>query len=265
MNTDAPIAAPSPPGLRGLLDGHKQEIFQALNCHLFGTITAFKIEPEFVPRVSVQIASKKVLPDGSIVDYPLLTDCPVFTLMGGKAFIQMPIAVGDPCLVLFHDTDIDNWWVTGNSAAPNSRRSHSLSDGMVLVGFPNMATPLGLYSADSVVISDGVTSLVLDPTGGVTITTAGVPGTSFIQVLPSGIIQIKNAQGSILDLGSSGNIGASAQGKFTFYNASASLGPVLDSLATLLTSWVNTGGSTPNPATVAAIAAFKAAVDSLLY
>ncbi len=52
--------------------------------------------------------------------------------------------------------------------------------------------------------------------------------------------------------------------KVAIANATTDLKTALDTLFTALTGWVNTGGTTPNAATVTAITAAKTLVDSLL-
>ncbi len=52
--------------------------------------------------------------------------------------------------------------------------------------------------------------------------------------------------------------------KIRLENATTDLLTVLTNLITVLKTWVNTGGSTPNPATVAALTALQAQLDSLL-
>jgi hypothetical protein len=71
---------------------------------------------------------------------------------GANRGFTFPVAAGDPCLVLFHDRDMDNWFVSGGAAAPNSIRMHSLSDGLVIVGFRSIATPIGNFDEDAVVM-----------------------------------------------------------------------------------------------------------------
>ena len=131
------IASPTPPTLRSLLATFKQEVFEDLNCHAVGTITAFNAT---LQTASVQLSIPRVV-NGKVIPYPLLTDCPVFVPSGGGAALTFPIAAGDPCLVLFNDRDLDNWFTTGNMTPPNSNRMHSLSDGLVLVGVRNKASP----------------------------------------------------------------------------------------------------------------------------
>lgn len=56
----------------------------------------------------------------------------------------------------------------------------------------------------------------------------------------------------------------SVDAKLKISNAATSMKTVLDTLATLLLSWVDTAGNTPNPATIVLINAFKTLADSLL-
>jgi len=78
--------------------------------------------------------------------YPVLVQVPVYIATGGTGRLTFPIVAGDPCLVLFNDRDIDTWWTTGNTAAPNTPRAHDLSDGLALVGFRNKANQLANYN-----------------------------------------------------------------------------------------------------------------------
>ena len=229
------ISSPVPPNLRSLLDAFKQEVFFDLNCHAVGTITAFNAT---LQTASVQISIPRVvggrltpgpLPTdpprwvgGKVVPYPLLTDCPVFVPSGGGAALTFPIAAGDPCLVLFNDRDIDNWFTTGNSTPPNSARMHSLSDGLVLVGVRSKANPLANYSTTDAQLRCG---------GGA------------VGVGPNSKVDIHSSAGSLLD---------ALNGTITS----------LDALCSALVAWVDTRGDTPNPATIAAINAVKSDFDA---
>lgn len=206
------LANPTPPDFQSRLDDHSDEVLIKTNCHEVGRITAFDPAKQ---TASVQIMVLRLV-NGQPTQYPLLTDCPVFLYSGGTAYLSMPIAVGDPCLVCFNDRDIDIWFTTGNVTAPNSSRLHSLSDGMVLVGFRNLAKPVA---------------------GGVSTTDARiVNGTAVIGATPT---------------------------KIDLHNAAGGAGGAGDLLFTALLTWVNTGGTTPNPATVTAITAAKTAWDAL--
>lgn len=136
----------NPPTLPALLQRHKTNIFQTLNCCKVGTIQSFDAVKR---RASVQIIFSRVLavPDQSgkqVQDYPILLECPVYTLQGGGAYLSLPIAKGDEALVLFSDSDLDAWLDTGSAAplVPYSARRHDLSDGIVLVGLNSIPRPL---------------------------------------------------------------------------------------------------------------------------
>lgn len=206
------------PDLRALLRAHATDIFQTLNCHKVGKVISFDAATQ---TISASIQGLYVFVDWTQnppapvpKPYPVLSNVPVFINSGGAGSITFPIAVGDPCLILFNDRDIDNWFSSGGAAAPNTPRCHDLSDGMALVGFRSMVQALTAYST-----TDAQIRL----------------GTSIISV--GSKISIANSAGS-------------------FINA-------MDAFLTACIGWVNTGGSTPNPATVTALMAAKTEFDAI--
>ena len=146
------------PDLRTVLLAFRQEVLASLNCHLVGRIVAFDSATQ---TASVAPSMMRIQPDGSQVAYPVLSDCPVQFPFGTQKGLTFPVAVGDPCLVLFHDRDMDNWFVSGGALPPNSRRMHSLSDGLCLVGFRAKATPISDYDDDAVALRNGAASVKL--------------------------------------------------------------------------------------------------------
>ncbi len=64
--------------------------------------------------------------------------------------------------------------------------------------------------------------------------------------------------------GYSSNVQIHSDALVKISNDNTTLKLALDQLMDTLLSWVNTGGSTPNPATVTALTATKATIDSLL-
>lgn len=142
MATEIPIASPTPPDLRALLNSVKQEIAYGMNCAQVGKIVSFDSDKQSA-KIQIQVlrtAGNKQIP------YPVLQDCPVFVLGGNAGIITAPVSPGDSCLVIFGDRDIDNWFTTGNVVAPNSLRAHDLSDGFAIVGFRNLVNPVKNYS-----------------------------------------------------------------------------------------------------------------------
>lgn len=70
----------------------------------------------------------------SVVNLPLLLDCPVVFPRGGGCSLTFPIKRGDECLVVFSCRAIDFWWQNGGVQPPAEVRMHDLSDGFVLPG-----------------------------------------------------------------------------------------------------------------------------------
>lgn len=149
------------PDLRSLLQSYRQEIFSSLNCHQLGTIVSFDKDKQ---TAKVQLAMQRVVfnktqalgaklqLNPTIVDYPVLVDCPVLVMGGGGGRLSFPITAGDTGVVLFNDRDIDNWYVAGGVSVPNSARTHDLSDGLVIVGFRNLTNVLANYDAANAVL-----------------------------------------------------------------------------------------------------------------
>lgn len=226
MNAATPISSPVPPVLLELFASFKQQLLVSLNCHQVGEIASWDKDTQ---TATVQIRVLRLVGTQQI-PYPILTHCPVLVLSGGAGRVTFPIAAGDPCLVLFNDRDLDNWFESGALAVPNSFRTHSLSDGLVIVGFRNSANKLAGISATDTELGQGDTVVGLDGEK----------------------ISVRN-------------------GSTTLKTALDDLFDNLDDLMTKLKAWVNTGGSTPNPATVIALttaqtnfANTKTVVDSLL-
>ena len=115
-----------------------------MNCVQIGTITAINssgtvtvaVNFQKIIRGVVAIPNNPVMGD-QIIDYPALVNVPVFIYQGGGAAILMPIKVGDTCLLLFCDRDMDNWFENATIAPPNSDRVHNINDAIALVGINN--------------------------------------------------------------------------------------------------------------------------------
>lgn len=119
------------PGISQLLEDQKADIFASFNCVNIGKIESVNKADQ---TVEIQLQIKRLAADATSTAYPVLVDCPYFVLQGGGGYIDMPIARGDCCIVLFNDRCIDDWWESGNVMDPPKNRKHSLSDGIAIVG-----------------------------------------------------------------------------------------------------------------------------------
>ena len=120
---------------------------QAFNAIKIGKIIAVDYTNQ---TVDVQILHKKKDTTDpritKLIDYPLLQQVPFIVLGGGNSRITFPISVGDNCLLLFCDYEIDRWWDTGESLPATFDRKHNISDAFALVGVHSMADLIQGYS-----------------------------------------------------------------------------------------------------------------------
>ena len=114
-------------------------IASELNCMRIGIVKAFY--PENL-TVQVQIASKKPIginPDGSqkVREYALI----YAKICYCNPFITYPINIGDECVLLFSDREIESWFINGDVNPESYPRMHDLTDAIALFGIrsiPNM-------------------------------------------------------------------------------------------------------------------------------
>lgn len=129
------------PDMEALLDLFKLDVMQSVNSVGVGVVEAFDEDNQLA---QVSLAYKRIV-KGAAVDYPVLVDCPVFVLSGGAAQITFPVAVGDECLVLFNDRNMDNWYSSGTTQPVATNRIHALTDAIALVGLRSQRRLIQAY------------------------------------------------------------------------------------------------------------------------
>ena len=174
------------PGLKDLLNAHKTDILQSMNCHAIGTIqTVTRVETTGLLVASAAVSYTKTYfvrqSDGTyktvLGNYPTLVDCPIIAMGGGATMLSMPVQPGDPCLILFNDRDMNNWYSNPSATTPGPvalPSLHSFSDAIVLVGFHNKEL---LYDPAHALLTNGYAEV-------------GVPTT--IEGIDSGKVRIAN-------------------------------------------------------------------------
>lgn len=146
---------PNEPELSDLVNLLKKQIKLDINKIHIGTIQDFNATTQ---QATVTVNYKKTffkpnltgVYEPTLVDYPVLVDCPVVVLGGGSGAVTFPIAAGDECLILCNDRDIDNWFQGSSGAANATPRLHSTADAIALVGIRSLPNVIPLYSSDSV-------------------------------------------------------------------------------------------------------------------
>ena len=151
----------SDPSLMDLLNIHKRDIYLDLNCHAIATIQSFDSSKQTVnatvnyKKTYINYDAKKKAQVTTLVEYPVLMDCPVIILGGGNSHITFPINKGDTCLILFNDRDIDRWFQTGQITSPNTNRLHNFSDGIALIGLNSLAKSISDYDSTRALLKNG--------------------------------------------------------------------------------------------------------------
>lgn len=139
------------PTLSDVLANFRNGILKEINCVKVGIVEGFDAARQ---RVTVRIAIRQVLDiengERRIADYPVLVDCPLVFMGSGASYLSAPVKNGASCLVLFNDSEIDNWVGTGGASAPTTARKHDLSDGFALLGVRSNADAVGDYDNDAV-------------------------------------------------------------------------------------------------------------------
>ena len=80
--------------------------------------------------------------NGQTKPLPVFPDVPVINFLGGNSSIQMPIAVGDDCILFVSERCLDNWYFGNNNQKPLSPRMFDYSDSIAFVGLKTKANEL---------------------------------------------------------------------------------------------------------------------------
>lgn len=143
----------------------KADIFNSLNCHRIGIIQSFNSTNQ---TAKIKLVDKRILAgyEGTQAkEFSILIDVPIFIVSGGSAWLNQPIQAGDECLVLFNDRNIDRWFASGNIQPPENSRSHSLQDGLAIVGFHSQLKKLTNFSTADFGLNFQNAKMQIDSTG----------------------------------------------------------------------------------------------------
>ena len=156
------------PEMDDFFDAFQRKIMMEMNCHAIATVQSFDpTTASLTAKVNYGKTFSKTDSNGMTIqyqeDYPLMIDCPIIIMGGGKFTLTFPIAVGDQCMILFNDRDMDNWFSgAANNTPLASSRLHSFSDAVAMVGMFKVPS----YDAYRSVLTDGVTKIALGKSGG---------------------------------------------------------------------------------------------------
>lgn len=150
------------PTLKDLLDVLKKDILLNFNCHAIAKVESFNPDMQTVQATILYPWSKLQKQSSGAYEtvwpqYPLIVDAPVIIFRGGDWALTFPISVGDECLILFNDRDMDNWFAGGQSAPVASGRLHAFTDALALIGPRSSGNVLSSYDTTRAVLANGET------------------------------------------------------------------------------------------------------------
>lgn len=78
------------------------------------------------------------------IDLPEFAEVPIVNFLGGASSIQMPIAVGDYCVLFVNERCFDTWYKGQDFEKPLEARIQDYSDSVAFVGLKNAAGELDI-------------------------------------------------------------------------------------------------------------------------
>lgn len=83
------------------------------------------------------------------IQLPVISDVPIVILGGEAAYMTFPVNKDDECLLICSDSSIENWFMDGSIALPESTRTHRLCDAFAIVGIRNQKRVIKNYNNDA--------------------------------------------------------------------------------------------------------------------
>jgi hypothetical protein len=182
-------------------------ITNAVRYELMNIHTAFPakiVSYDFTTRkASVQPQVDKKYTDGTVQAMPQINNIPVIMPQVGEFFMNFPVNVGDPCLVICCERSISTWLRTGQQSPPADTRKLDLSDGVALLGLRPFTEQNPAANNTDFVIGFGGSEIRIHPDGAVEIKTAstvaiGTQLTELLDVVSQILSYIANPLGVVV-------------------------------------------------------------------
>lgn len=150
---------PRDPDLEAVLDLFREKLLERIRTKLPGTITAYDPATQLA-SAQPAIQERKLAEDGETLTaepLPASHRCVVVFPRGAKGGLTYPVAVGDPCVILYCSSSIARYVAggastTGGQVDPGDDRHHDLSDAIVIVGGHPAGAPPTDAPTDAVVL-----------------------------------------------------------------------------------------------------------------
>ena len=129
---------------------------QAINTAIPGAI----VKLPSPGKAEVQPLIKLKFADGTIIKPPVISNVIVIQPRTAAGGFTVPVAVGDPALLVFSQWSIDRWASEGGLVEAGDARHHSMSDAFAIIGAYSFGESPSLE--DGTVMSNGNTKVKID-------------------------------------------------------------------------------------------------------
>lgn len=172
--------------IKGYVEGYA---IQNLNtCLPARIISVDKLSTEQTIDVKADIYRR--YKDGVVVESPVIYNVPVVFPAGGGGIMTFPLAVDETVMIMFSQRSMDEWLEGAglNAVSPADSRNHHRTDAIAIPSIftkQNNLTPsatdvelkfgtssISISPEDVVTISDGVSSIIMNGSGGVDISSS---------------------------------------------------------------------------------------------
>ena len=149
--------AQSPNEVKTIIKGWMDSRVSKIHTAMPGRVVSY--DPS-TNRASVQPNGDYKSEDGRNIQYPIIHNVPIQFPMGqgGTAGITFPISAGDGCLLVFSETQNDDF-LGGNKGDSEDSRRHSLNDAIAIPGVYAGAAPSNVSHPGDVCVFIGGTML----------------------------------------------------------------------------------------------------------
>lgn len=188
-----------PNDIKNVIDGWMKDREDNLHTAMPGTVVAYDASTN---RAQVQPFGRKKFFDGRALPYPIIHNVPVvFPMgMGGRAGMTFPVQKGDGCLLVFAESQLDDYRGGGDS---DDTRSHDMNDAICIPGLYSGAVPSNMYHGADVCLFHGDSLVTLN---GGSFSGALGDGTTFSfgggDLVVNGISLTKHVHGGVMSGGS---------------------------------------------------------------
>ncbi len=111
-------------------------------------------------RASITPCGKFKIEDGRELDFPTIYNVPVYfpCSVGGNSGITFPVKRGDSCIIIFSDSQLDDFLGGRDSEDP---RTHSMNDAIAIPGLYSGAVPTVSGNPDDLCLVNAGSKVVL--------------------------------------------------------------------------------------------------------